>query len=647
MSTKSPELFLSPDQRALLLAALNSNSPLTTQPRSSPTAMKQSDSSESLTSPQNGELSFDNSGFTDADALADVDYSFDLSDYHLGDFGLEGSSEHEKRKLSVDDQEDDETDPHEAEPKRREGDDKTAKKPGRKPITNEPTSKRKAQNRAAQRAFRERKEKHLKDLEQKVQDLEKASESTSQENKALKDQVEKLQTELKEYRKRFSLGGGAAVNRSPSNSISTGLGSLDTAGSTGGFNFDFPLFGSFAAPGQHVVGGSKSSLTNSPNRGTSISPTNYRVGPNGILEIDRNGRNSLGSASPQTPNNKSPAMRSNSNSFSNGISQSPLQVHRVSIEEPRFNPANDILSDLFSPSIIQAANNEANADYMNKGTGFSSSQSTPHMSSLFSFSDSPSASSVSQHSMKNGQNNSSSCGTTPEAMDAASPPSNKADATARLNSITEEGEQRVQNHHRGSSSSVGNVTSFCQMLGQACGNPNNPLPAAGRINTSENMTTSPPDNSFSWLAAQNGGSFEPALFSDYRDPVVGGGESQAFNSAGMSYFDDAFPTNFDLTLPPTPPATSVNKPHPTVPGLEENDDDEEVVPADEPNSFLKCTQIWDKVQSHPKFASGEIDMDNLCTELRAKAKCSEKGVVVDKKEVDKILNKPVPSMWGL
>ena len=35
--------------------------------------------------------------------------------------------------------------------------------------------------------------------------------------------------------------------------------------------------------------------------------------------------------------------------------------------------------------------------------------------------------------------------------------------------------------------------------------------------------------------------------------------------------------------------------------------------------------------------NGEIDIDNLCSELRAKAKCSEGGAVVDKKDVDKIL----------
>ncbi|KAI5305924.1 DNA-binding transcription factor yap1, partial [Ascosphaera atra] len=102
----------------------------------------------------------------------------------------------EKRKSSVDAQE--ETD---GKKPRASG---TGKKPGRKPLTSEPTSKRKAQNRAAQRAFRERKEKHLKDLETKVEELEKASKTSTQENSLLKAQIVRLQTELKEYRKRLS-----------------------------------------------------------------------------------------------------------------------------------------------------------------------------------------------------------------------------------------------------------------------------------------------------------------------------------------------------------------------------------------------------------------------------------------------------------
>ncbi len=40
-----------------------------------------------------------------------------------------------------------------------------------------------------------------------------------------------------------------------------------------------------------------------------------------------------------------------------------------------------------------------------------------------------------------------------------------------------------------------------------------------------------------------------------------------------------------------------------------------------------------------KFRNGEIDVDNLCTELRNKARCSEGGVVVDKKDVEDIMTR--------
>ncbi|CAG8544896.1 15368_t:CDS:10 [Acaulospora colombiana] len=69
------------------------------------------------------------------------------------------------------------------------------KKPGRKPLTNTPSSKRKAQNRAAQRAFRERKERYVKELESKIEELESLSAKSVQENQQLKKLVEKLQDE--------------------------------------------------------------------------------------------------------------------------------------------------------------------------------------------------------------------------------------------------------------------------------------------------------------------------------------------------------------------------------------------------------------------------------------------------------------------
>ncbi|RFU27170.1 hypothetical protein B7463_g9165, partial [Scytalidium lignicola] len=56
-------------------------------------------------------------------------------------------------------------------------------------------SRRKAQNRAAQRAFRERKERHVKDLEAKLAALQKDSAAFVEENERLKRDLQKAATE--------------------------------------------------------------------------------------------------------------------------------------------------------------------------------------------------------------------------------------------------------------------------------------------------------------------------------------------------------------------------------------------------------------------------------------------------------------------
>lgn len=73
-------------------------------------------------------------------------------------------------------------------------------KVGRKPIETEPKSKRTAQNRAAQRAYRERKERKMKDLEDKVALLEDDRIKAVTELDLLKAQVDLLKRELSRYR---------------------------------------------------------------------------------------------------------------------------------------------------------------------------------------------------------------------------------------------------------------------------------------------------------------------------------------------------------------------------------------------------------------------------------------------------------------
>jgi AP-1-like transcription factor len=162
--------YLSPDQQDLLLAALTSNNPSRNNLNSSFPRTVQNSQSKSLssTSPQQGQRSsigsmkfnqlyespqqqapgsdfdvdLDNSPFIDyeLDLDADGNFDYDIDGQMIGNLPRAPSTEdgetetHEKRKSMDDHSEED------GGGKRREGEDKTAKKPGRKPLTSEPTS---------------------------------------------------------------------------------------------------------------------------------------------------------------------------------------------------------------------------------------------------------------------------------------------------------------------------------------------------------------------------------------------------------------------------------------------------------------------------------------------------------------------------
>ncbi|KAJ2550891.1 DNA-binding transcription factor yap1, partial [Coemansia sp. RSA 1933] len=84
------------------------------------------------------------------------------------------------------------------------------KRAGRKLITTEASTKRTAQNRAAQRAFRDRKQQYLKDLEDQVRALTEQRERTERENEKLKSCVDKLKQENSSLK-----GGNFTYENSP------------------------------------------------------------------------------------------------------------------------------------------------------------------------------------------------------------------------------------------------------------------------------------------------------------------------------------------------------------------------------------------------------------------------------------------------
>lgn len=111
------------------------------------------------------------------------------------------------------------------------------------------------------------------------------------------------------------------------------------------------------------------------------------------------------------------------------------------------------------------------------------------------------------------------------------------------------------------------------------------------------------------------------------------------------------PTTLFKEVPYTVQLTTNNNVSTTIKGatksdsvVNDNDDDDDdaedgdsqVVPSKD-DKMLKCSEIWDRITTHPKYS--ELDIDGLCAELMAKAKCSDRGVVVDADIVQDALTK--------
>lgn len=107
------------------------------------------------------------------------------------------------------------------------------------------TQKLKAQNQAAQLVFRERIEKHLQDLEETVEELEKASEFSNHEYGLLRRaQIDQLQVEVKEYPEHVALKTSTNGSSPTFETIGQPFSSSANRDFSNNFNFEFPKFSS-------------------------------------------------------------------------------------------------------------------------------------------------------------------------------------------------------------------------------------------------------------------------------------------------------------------------------------------------------------------------------------------------------------------
>lgn len=434
----------------------------------------------------------------------------------------------------------------------------------------------------------------------------------------LRAQVEKMAAELREYKKRLTLTGG---NGNGISSISGGVPSYLSGKGLGGnmtnnpsnlnFEFEFPRFGSL--PGSQTFKSFDGPLRK-PASDNRERPSTLPAGKPALQ--------------------KRPSESSVASFTNNSTNLVPSQ------ERPN---AKDIsgLSGLFSPSILEDVGSGANLDYMthtSSGTSRSSSDSATGNNDTGNSTShsSPCASMISQHGP------SSSCGTSPEPL-TQSPIALKPNETL-LGTIGEEHE------HVCTASTEGEVT-FCEKLNMACGNPNNPVPRAMSKPSALSDSIGTGFDGIDWLAEQNGGQFDPVLYGDYREPQ----DNIVANSTfGDTFFSEAFAMpdfGSPFNAAPSPAAKKD-----LVKEMDDKlDGEDEVVPGEDNSRMLSCNNIWfvttpghppplyaltsarDRLQSCDKVKSGDFDLDGLCSQLQQKARCSEKGAVVDEKDFNDVI----------
>lgn len=427
---------------------------------------------------------------------------------------------------------------------------KPQSKPGRKPLTSEPKNKRTAQNRAAQRAFRERKERRMKDLEDKVAELEKEKMQIANESELLRSQVSTLMKQLNE-----------------------------------------------------AIDGTSSSI------GSSISPLE-----NKLFSVSNPISNSyIRNYSSTNDETTSSTNNSHTHLSSNGSISSATPLSYFGDDSLKLTPIEHNFDANLNLSLKNKLNNTDFKDHYDE--------------QVF-------------------------CNELGQACGSKGCPIPKAKTT--LSSIPSStsspsgltGCRSVQTQSSQTNSVYGGSTVEDDFLSNVIPDKKS---TKDTLNPEWNFDFEPAE-----LSKQNEMNF---LFNDNSKALETGklieSNPQAFQVDPSSALftenqDDQFDFDFDvnnedlfedlLKLPQDEEKVDrpVNNKQNSNAGLFATDlaSDNEEVP-DNSKDLLKCSQIWERITTHPRFT--ELDIDNLCDELKQKAKCSETGVVVDGNQVGQLL----------
>lgn len=463
---------------------------------------------------------------------------------------------------------------------------KKGSRPGRKPLTTEPKDKRTAQNRAAQRAFRERKERKMRELQDKVKKLEDEKLQITNEKELLRSQVQTLLQELSRFRHQQL--AETPQQRSPYSAVDPS-GSSTSSGTTPDFSnsIQTPQSSASSTTTMSISGGGKRPITFKNEtyqfpRGWSFNKTN---------EEDMRGE--LDQSNFKGDFDEGVSHFCSELNQACGTKSCPFPESKK--QEMKAKYADSEVLNSKRPAALSAENISAKESELRSQNAFG--RAAANSSPFFNL-------------IKN------------QAPVAAKP-------SDEMNFLLDS--MGVDPSVSSSSFTTPNPTAFNadDFLADS-------FSSAVKRN-SDNLE----DNTLGGLVTESS-KYDPLdeIFGSSAAVVSDGmdGSLEASSDTGDLINNYISPTTIPAFTADAEGSTTVKNEvsKPESKSTIENSPD--VVP-DGNKSLMKCSQIWERITSHPKFS--EIDIDGLCKELREKAKCSEHGVVVDGKDVGKLINDAV------
>lgn len=477
----------------------------------------------------------------------------------------------------------------EADSKRQEDNNKKINKPGRKPLATEPKNKRTAQNRAAQRAFRERKEQKLKDLEQKINALEDEKKSANTESEFLRLQVQMLMNELAKHRGTHDISD---LN-------------LPKAPSAVGNEYNKSRLSSNESNAPSSVFSGDDNST--PSRANSSPSDDFNTKPPQqpfSFEFPWSRKNSSTSAKSQQnsiPNSVAPGLASDSSTTSSAES-SPFELYNTDDQRdlPLFN------------KVKQQQQQQQPQNFKAKGSNNNDFQFNEHFDEGLSdfCKDLNQACGTKDCPVPKKAASKLSNGSTPLTSSNTPQTTNNDDSVLNLNddplSFLNDG---INDHFNTFDPTLAfvNENTFDGFFNED--NNNN-------SNDNDDNLPQQQDDPLNTLTTEES-IYDPfGIFNQGKSPVV-----------------ERRTSTTQPSVKETPKPSVIQEL-----GIEDYNSDNEVVLSRD-GKLLKCTEVWDRITAHPKYS--EIDIDGLCSELRSKAKCSDKGVVIDYVDVNNVINNSI------